>query len=342
MEVQERPVFIPPRKRGSKSSPRSASSHQLNASPASGVNNPLSALSTPQHYPRLSPKESTSSPRLRSVSQEQVYNHQNTKNSSTPTYSGKGRKNCSFTPAKNVDIVIEEPHYERNRDSGENQDFDLGRGDSDQAIMERCALNKHRITDTNRFVTMTGTVKRGRKKGQTMNMQVHMSREELDELEQNLRAQKEKEEEDDCFFGISKGPHVLILSVLAFPVVLLLSGVHSFCTGTTTWYNVLVFCSERKSFLHKIFLSPILIIAYPFLIVLFTIGLGLYAAVIQISWQFEKWKMEVVDWEKGFYGWLCCSCHVEECSPYEVVILTEIQNQTNTQGHKQPTLDTAL
>jgi len=50
----------------------------------------------------------------------------------------------------------------------------------------------------------------------------------------------------------------------------------------------------------------------------------MYAAIIQISWHYDRWITEVQDLEKGFFGWLCASLQLSDCAPYEVVILNDI------------------
>lgn len=83
--------------------------------------------------------------------------------------------------------------------------------------------------------------------------------------------------------------------------------------------------NEEKSCIYKFFMSPILILAYPVGILVCTVGLGIYSGIAQLSLQLNSWLNEIADIEKGFYGWLCSFLHLSDCSPYEVVILMDIQ-----------------
>ncbi|XP_069678956.1 transmembrane protein 169 [Periplaneta americana] len=177
-------------------------------------------------------------------------------------------------------------------------------------------------------LTMTGTIKRGKKAGQSVDVRLNMSREELEVLEAVIAAKRRNSTSPSSWFscGPKKGPHITMWTALCLPFAVAVSGVYSFYMGTITWYNVFTYYTEEKPILCRILVSPFLILLYPFLILIFTIGLGLYAGVIQISWFLDSWYKEITDLEKGFYGWLCATLKHEDCSPYEVVVLTEIQS----------------
>lgn len=179
------------------------------------------------------------------------------------------------------------------------------------------------------YLTMTGTVKRGRKKGQSVDLQLNISREELEQINATaLMAvemhNKKRTAAAACTCTSTTGFHIIILSLLCMPFVTLTTCVYSFYIGTITWYNMFNYFNEEKTYWHKLLLSPLLIVTYPFYILLCTIGLGLYAGMVQISFEFNRWINEICDIEKGFYGWLCGALCLSDCSPYEVVILTDL------------------
>lgn len=184
------------------------------------------------------------------------------------------------------------------------------------------SCDKSSNVSNDKCLTMTGTIKRGKKAGQSLDVRLNISREELELMEANIAA-KEQEKKQPC--SMSNGLHILIFTILCFPIAFFISGLYSFYMGTITWYSIFSFITEEKKLLVKIVISPFLILLYPFVIITFTIGLGIYAACVQVSWSFVSWQKEVCDWEKGFYGWLCSVIKLEECSPYEVVVLTDIK-----------------
>lgn len=185
------------------------------------------------------------------------------------------------------------------------------------------------IRSPNKYLTMTGTIKRGKKKGQSIDVQLNISQDELEKI--NSVALKIQHDYDTtstscCVCSISSGIHILLLSLLALPFVMMISCIYAFYMGTLTWYNIFTYYNEEKSCFYRLFMSPILIVVYPIAICLCTIGLAIYSGFIQISMKFAKWSNEISDVEKGFYGWLCNFLRLSDCSPYEVVILTDIKS----------------
>lgn len=336
MEVMEKPVFLPPRKRGSKSSKSSSENLQMLGSGSMSCYSPKNCTKVDHRANRklhLQPGASDCLTELSSLKGQSFQKSCSPKKKSTYHY-----------PAKSYNGRSDESDL--NSDASDHAHISDGDGAEAELANEKSVLNSCSVSSIGScggsFVTMVGTVKRGKKKGQTMDMKVQMSREELDELEHSIISHQ-MDDDDRCFFGYKKGPHVLTMSVILVPFVLCLSAGYSFYMGTMTWYNILVYFSEKKPIFHRMFACPLLIISYPFLITVLTIGLGIYAAIVQMSWHYDNWKREIQDWEKGFYGWLCGVLDLEDCAPYEVVILTEVlPPNEEAKQQKQQIADTAL
>ncbi|XP_073503569.1 transmembrane protein 169 [Phyllobates terribilis] len=179
-----------------------------------------------------------------------------------------------------------------------------------------------------RYVTLTGTITRGKKKGQMVDIHVTLTEKELQELTRSKEPLQDEpvEGKKTCSVGPDRGPHVLLWSVLCLPVVFVLSFVLSFYYGTITWYNIFLVYNEERTFWHKITFCPFLIIFYPIIIVVVSSSLATYTAVTQISWLFAEWWHAVKDMEKGFCGWLCSKLGLEDCSPYSIVELLDSDN----------------
>lgn len=180
------------------------------------------------------------------------------------------------------------------------------------------------------YLTMTGTIKRGKKKGQSVDVQLNMSRDELEKLNAAtliIQQELDNPKKSCCMCSLTSGMHILMLSLISFPFVMLVTSIYAFYMGTITWYNMFTYFNEEKTYLHKLVMSPLLILVYPIAIVFCTIGLGIYSGFVQISTKLTKWTNEIADIEKGFYGWLCSALRLSDCSPYEVVILTNLKQE---------------
>lgn len=174
--------------------------------------------------------------------------------------------------------------------------------------------------DRKQMVTLTGTIKRGRKKDQLVEVKFEISEKELSKLNSKP---SDRENEKSCVPGLKRGPHVLLLTLLFSPFAFLTSIFTTFYIGTLCWYNIYLYVSEERTIWHKIFFCPMLLIVYPILITVSTLCLSMFAAVKQVSWCLSSWCRELRDYDKGFFVWLCNSMNIPQCAPYEVVILDE-------------------
>lgn len=192
-----------------------------------------------------------------------------------------------------------------------------------------------------RYVTLTGTITRGKKKGQLVDIHLTMTEKELRDLaksRERLDAECEagQTSKRKCSLGMAQGPHIVLWSISCVPMVFLLSFITSFYYGTLTWYNVFLVYNEERTFWHKITICPFLIIFYPVLIMPMALSLALYSAVVQVSWAFSEWWQAVRDLEKGFCGWACGKMGLEDCSPYSVVELLDSDTVSGTLQSKAP------
>lgn len=169
------------------------------------------------------------------------------------------------------------------------------------------------------FLTMTGTMKKGRLKRDEAiyDVQLGFSQEHLSKLEKRVHDKYH----DRCFCGLRRGIHVFILSVLALPFVLVYSTALAFYQGTLTWYNIFIYYNEERGCCWKL-LSPLILLCYPFWIVPITIVLGLFGALYQLSWYLDSWLEAVTAPDGGFFAWFCNYIEVPEAGPYQIIVLT--------------------
>ena len=171
-----------------------------------------------------------------------------------------------------------------------------------------------------RIVTMTGTIKRGKKSEETVQVQLKLSENEINKLTESFTGYDEGPKN---YCGLSQGPHLLLFTLLFMPLAMVMSLCMSFYLGTQAWYNLYLYLSEERTIWHRILLCPWLILLFPFTIMLLSVSLGLWGAVVQVSWYWASWLREMRDPEKGFYGWLFGKLQVPQCAPYQIVILDE-------------------
>ncbi|NXU48303.1 TM169 protein, partial [Turnix velox] len=186
-----------------------------------------------------------------------------------------------------------------------------------------------------RYVTLTGTITRGKKKGQMVDIHVTLTDKEMQELAKSKEPPKDLPEKKKCDVGLDRGPHIVLWTIICLPFIFVVSFVVSFYYGTITWYNIFLVYNEERTFWHKITFCPFLIIFYPIIIMVVSFSLGLYSAVAQVAWSFGYWWCAVRDMEKGFCGWLCGKLGLEDCSPYSIVELLDSDNISSSVSGKR-------
>ena len=133
--------------------------------------------------------------------------------------------------------------------------------------------------------------------------------------------QPEREKAWKCSF--TQGPHITLWSIICIPVAMIISLVTAFYNGALTWHNLTAYFGEEKSWFHKLTICPLLILSFPFSVGLSSLGVSVVAMVMQVSWGWHKWREEILDGEKGFYGWFCGKIGLSNCSPYQVVVFDD-------------------
>ena len=177
------------------------------------------------------------------------------------------------------------------------------------------------------YLTLSGTIRRSKKSGQKeTDVQITIRKEDLMEMKPNPEISKSYESSAKSqICSAIQGTLTLILTILSIPFVFIASSFYSFYIGTITWHNFFSVYSEEENFFYRITVSPLLMLMYPLYIVICTLSVGVYSAFVQVQCNFSQWLKEIQDLEKGFYGWLCRALSIEDCCPYELVILTEVR-----------------
>ncbi|XP_015461379.2 transmembrane protein 169a isoform X1 [Astyanax mexicanus] len=186
-----------------------------------------------------------------------------------------------------------------------------------------------------RFLTLAGTITRGKRKGEMVEIRLTLTERELRDM---ARSKERLDAEFDepgprnavCQLEAGRGPHVLLWTLSCSPFVFLVAFVTSFYYGTLTWYNIFLVYNEERSFMHKVLVCPLLVLCYPLLMVLLCVGVAAYAAATQLSWSIAAWWQAVADLEKGVCGWACGKLGLEDCAPYSVVELLDSDTLSGT------------
>ena len=117
----------------------------------------------------------------------------------------------------------------------------------DDAAVERTSLVRQ-LQPAAGFLTVTGTIKRGKNKGESFDVQLRMNRDRLAKIEKEA----EVKQQERCCCGLNRGIHVFLLSLLCLPFLWIFCTLYAFYLGTLTWYNVFIFYNEQRSCCHTV------------------------------------------------------------------------------------------
>ena len=89
---------------------------------------------------------------------------------------------------------------------------------NNEAAVSLASLNSNDIKSSN-YLTMTGTIKRGRYPEKNIDIQLSVTPDHLSKLEKRVQLKYH----DRCFCGLRRGPHVFLISLLSIPFMLIYS-----------------------------------------------------------------------------------------------------------------------
>ena len=103
----------------------------------------------------------------------------------------------------------------------------------------------------NGFLTVTGTIKNGKNKGECFDVHLKMNRDRLAAIEKEANLKKSS----SCCCGLNRGLHVLFTSLFLVPFLWIFCTFYAFYMGTITWYNIFIYYNEQRSCCHTVRLS---------------------------------------------------------------------------------------
>lgn len=89
---------------------------------------------------------------------------------------------------------------------------------NNETAVSLASLNSNDIKSSN-YLTMTGTIKRGRYPEKNIDIQLSVTPDHLSKLEKRVQLKYH----DRCFCGLRRGPHVFLISLLSIPFMLMYS-----------------------------------------------------------------------------------------------------------------------
>ena len=106
-------------------------------------------------------------------------------------------------------------------------------------------------TSRNGFLTVTGTIKNGRNKGECFDVHLKMNRDRLSKIEKEANLKKSS----SCLCGLNRGLHILLPSLILVPFLWIFCTFYALYMGTITWYNIFIYYNEQRSCCHTVGVS---------------------------------------------------------------------------------------
>ena len=103
-------------------------------------------------------------------------------------------------------------------------------------------------TSRNGFLTVTGTIKNGRNKGEGFDVHLKMNRDRLSKIEKEANLKKSS----SCLCGLNRGLHILLPSLILVPFLWIFCTFYALYMGTITWYNIFIYYNEQRSCCHTV------------------------------------------------------------------------------------------
>lgn len=100
----------------------------------------------------------------------------------------------------------------------------------------------------NGFLTVTGTIKNGKNKGECFDVHLKMNRDRLASIEKEANLKKSS----SCCCGLNRGLHIFFTSLILVPFLWIFCTFYAFYMGTITWYNIFIYYNEQRSCCHTV------------------------------------------------------------------------------------------
>ena len=109
-------------------------------------------------------------------------------------------------------------------------------------------VHQHSSVSNGGFLTVTGTIKNGKNKGECFDVHLKMNRDRLASIEKEANLKKSS----SCCCGLNRGLHIFFTSLILVPFLWIFCTFYAFYIGTITWYNIFIYYNEQRSCCHTV------------------------------------------------------------------------------------------